>query len=98
MSVRTSHSGSTHAGEKCRSGVADQHALLERGHDSIVKNDVEKRAVNTQFTVVFDKSHFAEAVHKEIHAGPGGANHLRQRFLAYPGNYRLRRAFLPKLG
>ena len=43
--------------------------------------------------VVADKTELAKAIHKEAHAGPGGADHIRQSFLSnrrnesfrYPG-------------
>ena len=47
--------------------------------------------------VVRDKSQFPEAIHKEVDARAGGANHFRQHFLAYFGNHRLRGFFLAKL-
>jgi len=53
--------------------------------------------VDLQFTVIFNKSQFPKAIHKEIYARAGCAYHLRQRFLAYFGNNRFRFPFLAKL-
>src|SRR5713226_4060611 len=49
--------------------------------------------MHVQPPVVFNEAHFAELVHEEIDSGTGGANHLRQRFLADLRNHRLRFAF-----
>src|SRR5437764_409192 len=62
-----------------------------------MKDDVQQGAMNTQFPVVLDEAQFAEAIHKEAHAGAGCANHFRQCLLAYLGNQYFWRAFLAEL-
>src|SRR5216683_6546760 len=64
---------------------------------SVVEDDVQQRAVNAQFAVVLNEPKLAKAVHEEADARARGADHLRQNFLAYFGNHRLRCAFLAKL-
>ena len=52
----------------------------------VMQNDAEERIINVDFAVgVVDEAHIAEFVHEEIHAGAGGADHLRQRLLRYLG-------------
>jgi hypothetical protein len=48
--------------------------------------------------VILDKPKFAEAIHKEVDARAGGANHFRQHFLAYFGDDGIRSLFLAKVG
>src|SRR5450631_2459490 len=38
--------------------------------------------MDTNSTVVFDKTEFSEAVHKEVHTRPGCPDHLRQSLLS----------------
>jgi hypothetical protein len=54
--------------------------------------------VNPNLAVIFDEAQLPEAIHKKTHAGPGGANHLRQDFLADLRNHRFRFALLAELG
>ena len=46
-----------------------------------MENDIEQRLVDPDAAVVFDKAELAKSIHEEADAGPGGANHFRQRFL-----------------
>jgi hypothetical protein len=38
--------------------------------------------MNLNLAVIFDGAQFSEAIHKQAHSGPGGADHLRQYLLA----------------
>ena len=51
-----------------------------------MQNHAQQRAVDGEFAVVLDEPQPAELVHEEINAGPGSANHLREGFLADPGD------------
>jgi hypothetical protein len=53
--------------------------------------------MHLNFSVVFDKTQFAEFVHEKAHARSGRADHLRQRFLTKRSHDRLRPAFLPEI-
>jgi hypothetical protein len=44
-----------------------------------------------------NESHFAEAIHKETNARPGGAHHFRQHLLADFRDYGFRCAFFADL-
>ncbi len=46
-----------------------------------------------QFSIVLDKTQFAEFVHEKTHARSGRADHLRQGFLTDLSHDRLRPAF-----
>jgi len=48
---------------------------------SVVQNDVEKRLVNPDAAVVFNKAEFTKTIHEEADARPGGADHFGQSFL-----------------
>ena len=50
-----------------------------------------------QFSVVFNKTQFAEFVHEEAHARSGRADHLRQCFLTKLSYDWLRPAFLAEI-
>ena len=53
--------------------------------------------MDLDFSVVFDKTQFAEFVHEKAHARSGRADHLRQCFLAELSHDRLRSAFLAEI-
>lgn len=42
----------------------------------VMQNYIEKRLVNPDTSVVFDKPQLAKAVHEETHAGTRGPDHL----------------------
>jgi hypothetical protein len=46
--------------------------------------------MNPDATVVFNKAELAKAIHEETNAGPSGADHFRQSFLADLRNQRFR--------
>jgi hypothetical protein len=48
----------------------------------VVQNHVQQGIMDFQFSVVFDKTQFAELVHEKAHSRSGRADHLRQRFLS----------------
>ena len=55
----------------------------ERGIPSlVVKNHIQKRAVNLKRAVVIDQTQSSELVHEIANPRPGGADRLRKRFLA----------------
>ena len=53
-----------------------------------MENDIEQRLVDPDAAVVFDKAELAKSIHEEADAGPGGANHFRQRSLCDLRNQR----------
>src|SRR5258708_37096562 len=53
--------------------------------------------MDLDFSVVFDKTQFAEFVHEEAHSRSGRADHLRQRFLTERSHDRLRLSFLAEI-
>ena len=63
---------------------------------SIKQNRIQQRLVNLDAPVVFDKTEFAKAVHKETDAGASSADHLRQGLLRDLGNVLFRLARLPE--
>src|SRR5882672_4076149 len=63
----------------------------------VVQNHVQQGIMDFQFSVVFDKSQFAEFVHEKAHARSGRADHLRQRFLTELSHDRLWPAFLAEI-
>ena len=63
----------------------------------VVQNHVQQGIMDFQFSVVFDKSQFAEFVHEKAHARSRRADHLRQGFLTKISNDRLRPAFLAEI-
>jgi hypothetical protein len=60
---------------------------------SVVEDDGEKGTMDAQATIVVDEAQLSELIQKEIHPGPCGADHLGERFLTDPRNYRLRFSF-----
>jgi len=62
-----------------------------------VQNHVQQGIMDFQFSVVFDKTQFAEFVHEKAHARSGRADHLRQRFLTELSHDRLWPAFLAEI-
>jgi hypothetical protein len=63
----------------------------------VVQDDVQQGIVDLDFSVVFDKTQFAEFIHEKAHARSGRADHLRQRFLTKRSHDRLWPAFLAKI-
>src|ERR1700738_1956333 len=63
----------------------------------VVQHGAQKRIVDFNFSVVADQSQFAEFVHEVTDAGSGGADHLRQSFLADTWIDRPRAAFLSEM-
>jgi hypothetical protein len=63
----------------------------------VVQNHVQQGIMDLDFSVVFDKTQFAEFVHEKTHARSGRAYHLRQRFLAELSHDRLRLPFLAEI-
>ncbi len=59
---------------------------------------IQEGVVNATIAVIFDKSQFFEAIHKEANSGSGCANHLRLNFLADLWNHCLGLAFFAKQG
>ena len=64
----------------------------------IVQDHIQQGLVYVDAAVVFDKPQPAKAIHKKAHARPGGADHLRQRFLRDLRNQRLWLARLAEFG
>jgi hypothetical protein len=53
--------------------------------------------MDLDFSIVFDKTQFAEFVHKKAHARSGRADHLRKRFLTKRSHDRFWPAFLSEI-
>src|ERR1700733_5824839 len=62
----------------------------------VVQNHVEQRFMNSDSTVVLNKTELTEAIHEEADARPGRADHLRQSFLCDQGDQRLRLSWFAK--
>src|SRR6266446_6808772 len=63
----------------------------------VVQNHVQQGIIDFQFSVVFDKTQFAEFVHEKAHTRSGRADHLRQCFLTKLSHDRLRPAFFAEI-
>jgi hypothetical protein len=63
----------------------------------VEQNYVQQGIMDLDFSVVFDKTQFAEFVHEEAHTRSGRADHLRKRFLTKRSHDRLWPAFLPEI-
>ena len=63
----------------------------------VVQNYIQQGIMDFQFSVVFDKTQFAEFVHEKAYARSGRADHLRQRFLTELSHDRFRPAFLAEI-
>ena len=50
-----------------------------------------------QAAAVIDETEFSKAVHEEVHARTGGADHFREHLLTDPGDDNLRFAFLAEM-
>ena len=73
-------------------------ARISRFYLGLVEQDyVQQGIMDLDFSVVFDKTQFAEFVHEKAHARSGRADHLRQRFLTERANDRLRLPFLAEI-
>src|SRR5580704_17180748 len=64
--------------------------LVEQDH-------VQQGIMDLDFSIVFDKTQFAELVHEKAHTRSGRADHLRQRLLTKLSHDRLRPAFLAEI-
>ena len=62
-----------------------------------MQNNVQQGIMNFQFSIVFDKTQFAEFVHEKAHPCSGRADHFRQRFLTELSHDRLGPAFLAEI-
>ena len=63
----------------------------------VVQDHVQQGIMDLEFSVVFDKTQFAESVHEKAHARSGRADHLRQCFLTKLSQDRHRPAFLAEI-
>jgi hypothetical protein len=63
----------------------------------VVQDDVQQGIMDLEFSVVFDKTQFAESVHEKAYARSRRADHVRQCFLAEFSHDRLRPAFLAEI-
>jgi hypothetical protein len=63
----------------------------------VVQNDVQRRATDLKFSVVFDVAQFAELVHEEAHARSRRADHFRKGFLTKLPDGRLNRGFFAEI-
>jgi len=63
----------------------------------VVKHGVQKRMMDLDLAIIADETELAEFVHEEADAGTGGADHLRQYFLADLNLDRPRAAFLAEV-
>ena len=54
--------------------------------------------MDVQAAIVVDEAQPSELIQKETHPGPGGADHLGERFLTDLRNDELRLPVLPKVG
>ena len=62
-----------------------------------MQDRTQQRIVNLDVSVVIDETKLAKFVHEKAYSGPGGADHLRQRFLTNIRTDRLRVACLPEI-
>ena len=62
-----------------------------------LQENIQKRVVNPNLAVIFDKAQFSETIHEKAHSRPGCANHFSQYLLADLRNYRFRFAFFTEL-
>ena len=62
-----------------------------------MQNDIQQRTVDFDAAVVLNEAQLSKFVHKETHARPGRADHLRKRLLADFRDHRLRFVFLAKV-
>ena len=73
-------------------------ARISRFYLGLVEQDyVQQGIMDLDFSVVFDKTQFAEFVHEKAHARSGRADHLRQRFLTKLSHDRLWSTFLAEI-
>src|ERR1700726_507666 len=73
-------------------------ARISRFYLGLVEQDhVQQGIMDLDFSIVFDKTQFAEFVHEKTHARSGRADHLRQRFLTERSHDRLRLPFLAEI-
>ena len=62
-----------------------------------MQNRAQQRIMDLDVSVVIDETKLAKLVHEITHTGSGGADHLRQGFLANVRTDRLRTALLPEV-
>src|SRR6202048_4353414 len=73
-------------------------ARISRFYLGLVEQDhVQQGIMDLDFSVVFDKTQFAELVHEKADARSGRADHLRQGFLTKLSHDRLRLALLAEI-
>ena len=73
-------------------------ARISRFYLGLVEQDyVQQGIMDLDFSVVFDKTQFAEFVHEKAHPRSDRADHLRQSFLTERSYDRLRPAFLAEI-
>ena len=63
----------------------------------IVQHDVQQGTVDFHVAVVVNEAQLSKFVHEMAHAGPRGADHVRERLLADLCNDPLRRAVLAEI-
>ena len=63
----------------------------------VVEHDVEEGTVHTQYPIIVHEAQLSELVHKEIDAGTGRADHVREHVLIHVGEGELRFPFLAKI-
>jgi hypothetical protein len=68
------------------------------GPKLIVNDDVQKRCVNLQLTIVLDQSKLPELVHEGVDPRTGRPDPRRQGFLADLGNHRFELSILAEIG
>src|SRR5579864_5170916 len=64
----------------------------------VMQDDMEKRAADSHFTVVFNESQLPELVHKEGDPGASSTDHLGQGFMSDFGHNGLRALALAETG
>src|SRR5271157_2142734 len=79
-------------------GGRTRRPLGVRLGELIVQNYIDQRLMDPDAAAVFDKAELAKAIHEEAHAGPGGADHFRQRLLRDLGNWLFRFPRLAEFG
>jgi hypothetical protein len=74
--------------------TAGRPSSVGRREDLVVEDNVQKRRVNVESTIVLNKSQSFEFIHKSIDARTRGPNYLCQRSLRYFGYQLLRLVLL----
>ena len=68
------------------------------GPKLVVNDDIQKRCMNLQFTIVLDQAELPELVHERVDPRTGRADSRRQRFLTDLWDDRFELPFLPEIG